>query len=174
MTKVCDKNITAERKSQVEQHVVSDGHRRKLEFFLNDKHQLFLSECDVTQSTKTFYHDLATAFLSADIPLFKISNPDLKSFLEKYTQKNISSESLLRKSYLKQCYEIVMNKMKERLIERILWISIDETVDSCGRAVGNCVIRILSSDKEQYKSYLINMGVLASTNLNTIAQFFDE
>ena len=43
----------------------------------------------------------------------------------------MNSESLLRKSYLKQCYEIVMNKMKERLIGRKLRVSIDETVDSC-------------------------------------------
>jgi len=42
------------------------------------------------------------------------------------------------------------------------------------RSIANCVIGILSPDKEQCKTYLINMGVLASTNSNRIFQFFDE
>ena len=78
--KVCDKIITAQRKSHVEQHVDSDGHQRKLKFFLNAKHQLFLSEYDVTQSIKTFYQDLP-AFFSGDLPLCKISIPDFKSLI---------------------------------------------------------------------------------------------
>jgi len=76
--KVCDTNITAESKSQVYQHVA--GHQRKLKFFLNAKHQLFLSEYDVTQSIKTFYQDLP-AFFSGDLPLCKISIPDFKSLI---------------------------------------------------------------------------------------------
>ena len=67
-----------------------------------------------------------------------------------------------------------MDKIKEKLTRRKLWVSIDETTDSCGRAIVNCVVDTLSSDPEECKSYLINTCVLDTTNSNTIAQFLDE
>ena len=124
--------------------------------------------------TKSFNLELTSAFLSADISLCKIENAELKSFLRKYTRHHIPSESLLRKCYLKLCYDNVMDKIKQKLVGRKLWVSIDETTDSCGRGVANCVVGVLSPNVEECKSYLINTATLESTNSNTIAQFFDD
>jgi hypothetical protein len=52
-----------------------------------------------------FSYDLCKALLSANIPLYKISIPQLKSFLEKYTSREIPSDSTLRKTYVDDIYE---------------------------------------------------------------------
>jgi len=67
-----------------------------------------------------------------------------------------------------------MDKIKEKFTGRKLWVSINKTTNSCGRAIVNCVVGTLSPDPEECKSYLINTGVLDTTNSNAIAQFFDE
>jgi len=41
-------------------------------------------------------HELAKAFLSSDIPLWKLDNECLKTFLKTGTGQNIPSESLIR------------------------------------------------------------------------------
>jgi len=173
--KICEKSITADRKSQIQQHVNTDAHQSKLNCLITSgKNQLFLSECDISDSSKKFNLDLTEAFVAADISLCKIDNSILKGFLTKYTNRTIPSESALRKSYLRQCYENSMSKIKEKVVGRKLWVSIDETTDSCGRKIANCVVGILSENMKECNSYLINTSVLCSTNANTIAKFFDE
>ena len=77
----------------------------------------------------------------------------------------IPSETVLRKSYLRECHQSKMDKIKEKLTGRKLWVSIDETTDSCGRAIVNCVIGTLSPDPEGCKPYLINTGVFNRFNV---------
>ena len=67
-----------------------------------------------------------------------------------------------------------MNKIRQKLVGRKLWVSIDETTDACGRGVANCVVGVLSRNVEECKSYLINTSTLESTNSNTSARFFDD
>lgn len=50
----------------------------------------------------TFAKDLCRAFLSADIPLWKLTNDELRRFLEKYTNEAVPDESTLRKRYLRE------------------------------------------------------------------------
>jgi hypothetical protein len=54
---------------------------------------------------------MCKAFVSADIPLFKINNPEIRNFLLKYTQTDPPDESTLRKNYLAKCYEETLNKI---------------------------------------------------------------
>jgi len=48
-----------------------------------------------------FNHELAKAFLAADIPLWKLENECFKTFLKTLTGQNIPSDSLIRKVHLK-------------------------------------------------------------------------
>jgi len=90
----------------------------------NQKNQSLLTQ----PSRKcTFNYDLCQAFLSANIPLNKLSNDCFRNFLEKYTSKNIPVKSTLRKSYVAQCYKETMNIIKKYCENQKLWISIDET-----------------------------------------------
>jgi len=130
---ICNKSITAEKKSQVDQHIKSAAH----ESYINSSSygrqtQLLISECIIPLLTKSFYLDLISALVSADISLCKIENPEFKGFLYKYTGQGITSESVLRKSYLRKYYQSKMENIKEKLTGRKLWVSTDETTDSCG------------------------------------------
>ena len=46
-----------------------------------------------------FFAELTEDFVSADIPLWKLQNEHLGSFLEKYTKQPIPQEWTLRKNY---------------------------------------------------------------------------
>ena len=47
-----------------------------------------------------FCHELCTAFAAANISLYKLQNPILKSFLEKFTNRHVPDPSTLRRYYM--------------------------------------------------------------------------
>ncbi|KAG0435073.1 hypothetical protein DMUE_4900 [Dictyocoela muelleri] len=49
---------------------------------------------------QTFHEKIVEAFAAANIPLYKLQNPFLKMFLEKYTNMTIRDESHCRKLIL--------------------------------------------------------------------------
>ena len=59
---ICNKSITADRKSQVDQHIKSAAH----ESYINCSRQtqLLISECNIPFSAKSFYLDLTSALVS--------------------------------------------------------------------------------------------------------------
>jgi len=59
--------------------------------------------------------DLCQAFMSANIPLYKLSNNKFRVFLEKYTGKNIPMEATLRKGYIDDIFNTTMDKMKMKI-----------------------------------------------------------
>ena len=68
---IYNKSITADRKSQVNQHNKSAAHERYINCSsYGGQIQLLISECKIPLSTKSFYLDLTSALVSADI-LFK-------------------------------------------------------------------------------------------------------
>jgi len=89
MCKVCDKNISSGRKSQVDQHVKTALHKERLKNFASMTQQLFLSEMNAEKPKEEFNHELAKAFLAADIPLWKLGNECFKTFLKTWTGQNI-------------------------------------------------------------------------------------
>lgn len=63
-----------------------------------------------------FAKDLCNTLLLANIPLEKLGNRHVRLFLEKYTGKDIPSVSLLRKTYVDECYEETMNKIRNEVM----------------------------------------------------------
>ena len=61
----------------------------------------------------TFYFDLCKAFVSENIPLYKLENEALKGLLRKYI-----NHSNLTKYYVEKYYNVVMEKNKRRLGKR--------------------------------------------------------
>ena len=55
--------------------------------------------------------ELCEAFVSADIPISKLNNPKLRSFLKKRTLKSVPDESTLRKNY----GDKVLKKIKQAI-----------------------------------------------------------
>lgn len=87
-----------------------------------------------------FAKDLCKTFLLANIPLEKLGNKYLRSFLKRHTDKDIPSVSLLRKAYVNECYEETMNEIQNQVMGKKIWVSIDETTDVTGRYIANVVI----------------------------------
>jgi hypothetical protein len=87
LRQACGKSIVAQQHSQVTQNLSGS----------------LIGESSATSSSSgpskfaTFAKDLWKGFVSADITLFKINNPEVRNFLLKYTQTDPPDESTLRK-----------------------------------------------------------------------------
>jgi len=68
--------------------------------------QLFITN---SNTKNVFFEDLCNAFVFANIPLHKLDNHLLKSFLEKHTGNTILDDSILRKNYIPNIYKNVLN-----------------------------------------------------------------
>jgi hypothetical protein len=90
--------------------------------------------------------------VSADIPLFKINNREVRNFLLKYTQTDPPDESSLRKHYLPECYEETLNKIRVLCGKENIWVSIDETADASESKFANVVIGVLKNDQRNLSS----------------------
>ena len=117
-------------------------------------YQLFLSES--IDRNDEFCMDLATMLVSADIPVWKLDQPQMREFFSKYLKPELSlpSESTIRKNYIPKLYEQRMDEIRNDLKDEYLWVSEDETTDACGRFVVNVLAGAL---KEDSKTHLIDV-----------------
>ena len=119
-----------------------------------------------------FNHELAKAFLAADIPLWKLENESFKTFLKTWTGQNIPSDSLIRKVHLKKCCAEVLDSIQNEIRYRKVWVSIDETTDVCGRSVAHFIIGILLRDKDECKFFFDKYRTLTSSQFNQYSKIF--
>jgi len=80
---------------------------------------------DFSSKKSKFNMDLCKAMVSANIPLNKLSNVEFRKCLELYSGKNVPTESVLRKFYLDDCYNEMMEKIRQRVFDRKIWVPID-------------------------------------------------
>ncbi|KAL1229409.1 CGG triplet repeat-binding protein [Trichinella spiralis] len=141
-----------------------------------DNTVLFCKACGKTinhekNSKSQFLTELCMAFIDARIPLWILGNKSLRGFLEKYTKQHIPSESSLRKNYIDNNFNNVMDGIRRKVTYNKIWVSVDETIDPVGRFVANVVIGTLEADQPS-KEYLLTSEVLEKSNSSTIAQLF--
>lgn len=174
---VCEKNVSCAKKFQIDQHIKTGNHIAAL----NNKgpRQRLLTQASTSASTSVvkqkneFCMDLCEAFLASNIPLYKLSNPTFRHFLQKYClNQNVPDESTLRKNYIPTIYQHVLDEIRNDLHDCMIWISADETTDSCGRYIANLIIGKL--ELEPSSSYLVSCKELEKTNHSTIARFVNE
>ncbi|KAJ3648885.1 hypothetical protein Zmor_020654 [Zophobas morio] len=113
------------------------------------------------------------AFTAANIPWNKVSCPEFKNFMHKYTGRHLPSESTLRKNYLPKNYDMVIKEIRNSIGNNNIWISVDETTDRLGRYIAHLVIGKLSSE-EAGRPFLLALKQLDKTNSNTISRFIKE
>ncbi|KRY40835.1 CGG triplet repeat-binding protein 1 [Trichinella spiralis] len=171
--KACGKTINHEKKYFVYQHLQTAKHKSATEKMKTESKQACLLNTFVADSSSKsqFPTELCMAFIDAGIPLWKLENKSLRSFLEKYTKQHIPSESSLRKHYIDNNFNNVMDRVRREVAYNKIWISIDETIDPVGRFVANVVIGTLEADQPS-KEYLLTSEVLEKSNSSTIAQLF--
>ena len=107
------------------------------------------------------------------IPFHQLNNEVCRKFLKKYcTNQIIPEESTIRKNYLSNIYVEVLGEIRADLSNDLIWISADETTDSCGRYIANLIVGKLS--KEPSIPHLVACKVLEKTNHSTIARFIND
>lgn len=117
--------------------------------------------------------ELCQAMVSANIPLNKLSNTTFRTFLEKYTGKNIPMESTLRKGYIDDIFNTKLDKIKLEIQKNKIWVSIDETCDIEGRFIANVIVGILRPDCPG-RIFLLHSEELDKANHSTICKLFDK
>ncbi|XP_054744979.1 uncharacterized protein LOC129249286 isoform X2 [Anastrepha obliqua] len=78
--------------------------------------------------------------VARDIPLIKANHKEFRSFMEKYVQKKVPDQSTMRKHYLKEIYENVLEEIRSHIGNSSIFVSIDETTDKAGRFVCNVIV----------------------------------
>ncbi|KAL4084125.1 hypothetical protein QTP88_027960 [Uroleucon formosanum] len=94
-------------------------------------------------------------------------------YLEKYTSREIPSDSTLPKTCVNDICEETMKNIREQIKGNKIWVSIDETTDSEGKYVANVIIGTLNTDAPG-KTYLLTTEVLEKANNSTIVKLFDH
>lgn len=166
--KICNKNISVKKKYSVTRHLGSVQHKKNISSS-DDAASISLE----LQNESSFSSDLCKAFIDAGIPLFKIQNNSLRSFLEKYTNQNVPCESTLRKYYVDRHYNAKINEMRNALCDKKIWVSVDETVDPTGRQIANVIFGSMN-DGDANKTYLVTCEALSATNSSTIMQLVNS
>lgn len=145
----CEKNVNADTRSQVSQHIATSKHIKSASLKKLPTQQL-LNLQNVTNSqgsaVSPFFKDICHAFVAADIPLNKLQNPVLKQTLEKYTKLPIPHESTVRKNYLPKVYQETISKIRQHIGDSCIWVSMDESTDSSGRYVVNIIVSALKTE----------------------------
>lgn len=104
----------SDKRFNVFQHLKTDKHSRAVKRNENIKNkvtQQLVSNSDLGNKS-SFNKDLCKALLLSNILLNKLSNNEFKSFLEKYTNENIPSETTLRKGYIDDIYQETLLKIR--------------------------------------------------------------
>jgi hypothetical protein len=169
----CEKQVNADSRSQVTQHVATAKHIKCATLKKPEQRLLTnLEENKPGPANSEFFQDISRAFIAADIPLNKLQHPVLREILEKYTKLPIPDESTVRKNYLPKVYLETINKIRKEIGEHAIWVTIDETTDSTGRYVANVIVGTLNDDPSP--SFLLTSECLEKTNNTTIAKTFND
>lgn len=90
--------------------------------------------------------------MSADIPLYKLRNEKLTSFLEMYTGHSLPSETVVREQFVDKCYKATLEEIRKDIQNGPIWICIDETTDKESRFVFDRSPSTQGQNKETYFS----------------------
>ena len=176
--KICESSFSGGQKSQLMQHKESTKHKTNIrKKTKRTQVQAHLGTLAVTKPkvsrSDILGKQLCEAFLSANIPWFKLQAPKQRSFMEDNLRIKIPDESTLRKKYLDQCSDEVLKEIEKQLRGHTIWISVDETTDGTGRYVANVLAGRLDSET-YHQLFLINCTFLERTNSDAIARLINN
>jgi len=115
---------------------------------------------------------LYEVLVSANIPLWKLSNVKLRDFLERHAGHSIPDKSTLRKNYIPQCYDDTIRIIREGVRGKKIFVSIEETSDVEGRHIANVIVGTMVTDGPG-EIFLLATESLDSINHSTICRLFD-
>jgi hypothetical protein len=116
--KIGDIKVSDEKKFNVSQHVTRDKHMMGIEKRNQQEISTTQTLLNGPSTASTFKYDLCKALLCSNIPLYKLSQPSFRKFLEKYTNKIIPDQSTMRKKYVTECYTETINNIRAYAFEK--------------------------------------------------------
>ncbi|KAL4113004.1 hypothetical protein QTP88_016713 [Uroleucon formosanum] len=174
--KVRNIKVSALKRFTLEQHISREKHTRGVKRQKESekpKTQLLLTDTSITSKKSSFNLELCQTLLLANIPLNKLNNEHFRKFLEKNIKVDIPNESTLRKNYVELCYNDTMQKIRDYVGNKKIWVSMDETTDVEGRYVVNVIIGTWELENAR-KIFLLHTDVLEKANNSTIAKIAAE
>lgn len=172
--KICETKVNSDKKFNVLQHLKTDKHLKGINRYKEQTQRKQQQLMTVNISKKSsFNKDLCEALISANIPLNKLSNPKFRTFLETYTKNEIPCEATLRKGYLDDIYMETMNNIREKISNKTIWVSIDETTDIEGRYIANVIVGTLEEHCAG-EIFLLNSDEFDKANHSTICKLFNK
>jgi hypothetical protein len=145
---ICDKNIKVTEKqytTRIDEHLSSGTHIRSREIKSRNSNNLtqtllpnaLKKSEEKSKSENVFNSRLTEAFIESNIPLHKLSDPTLKSFLEDFTKRSVPNESTLRRNNIKPFYESKIEQIRQIVGSNSVYFIVDESTDKCERQVLN-------------------------------------
>ena len=130
--KVCEIQVSADKRFTVQQHIGRDKHVRAIQNANKKTSQLLIGQSvsATTSASSEFFTDLCDVLASANIPLWKLSNNKFKDFLERHTGRSIPDESTLRKNYVPVCYNNTLRRIRDKVYRKKISVSFDESPDA--------------------------------------------
>jgi hypothetical protein len=176
--RACNKPVSSQRKSLVDQHVktflhISKSDKSKRANYFQETLAQYFSPSSKPSEQEEFNKELCKALISSNIPLTKVNNVNLKSFLRRFCKQSVPDEDTLRKNYVNSCYKETMSQIRQIVGSNFTYIIVDESTDKCGRYIAHLLIGILHEDILG-RSYLISSKQLPNKNYSTIVPFVQE
>lgn len=167
--KLCAISCDAGRKSLLRQHVESMKHKKNLHQQNPKQQTLKLVTVDVEDPNNKFAEDLCKAFISSNIPLTKSEHPAIMELFEKYAKVSMPSRRTLTRIMERETQEL-LSKIKTKLVEKALFVAVDETTDCTGRAM--CAILVGPLDGSFLeRPFLVDLANINRANNKTVQQF---
>ena len=88
---------------RIEKHCNTAKHQKQLQ--LSTKSQQLLPKCISSDTPNLFFADLTIAFISANIPFWKLENGSFRNFLEKWTKQATPHRTTIQKGYVENIYK---------------------------------------------------------------------
>ena len=149
---------------RISEHLRSEAHQKSKSS--GEKQMTMVEIVQKAKSNDTFHERLTRALLSANIPLAKLKNIQLKSFLEEEMNRKLPTPDILRRNQVPVISQSVLAKIRDMISEKNVYLIIDETQDPDSRQCVNVLVGIL--DGTPRKPMLINVEFVQKTNYETI------
>ena len=117
---------------------------------------------EVSNTQNQFYSKITKVFIQADIPLSKLDETSLRSFLEDNTGKSLPHRTTLHRNYIEPIYLKTISKIIETIGKSDVYFIADETTDVSNRYVLNILVGPLNGGP--VKPMLLSTSFLEKTN----------
>ena len=151
---------------RITNHLGTKKHKKQVGDTVNQLIEPVMNAVQIaTDIQDEFEDELLETFLKAGIELYKVRNPVLKQFLEKWCKKKVPSESTLRRKVAAKADQVI-EKVKKSIGSSDVFMIVDETTDRNARNVVNIMVGRL--DGHSTRPMLLDVVFQTKTNNDTM------